>query len=89
MFLSEWIDRLRLDTTGVLQGVRMLNINNIALILDAKLSIHTYTTTRIILNHRKTKIFVYGDNLHITDFDNTQTIIRGNISCVSSVEVNI
>ncbi|MBR7091527.1 MAG: hypothetical protein IKC79_03670 [Clostridia bacterium] len=87
MFLRDWIDRLKLDYTGIMNGVRILNINNVALIIDAKLSISTYTTTQIILRHKKQAIFVYGQNLRITDFDNTQTIIRGNITCVSSSEV--
>jgi len=87
VFLRDWIDRLKLDYTGIMNGVRILNINNVALIIDAKLSISTYTTTQIILRHKKQTIFVYGQNLRITDYDNTQTIIRGNITCVSSSEV--
>jgi len=87
VFLRDWIDRLKLDYTGIMNGLRILNINNVALIIDAKLSISTYTTTQIILRHKKQTIFVYGQNLRITDYDNTQTIIRGNITCVSSSEV--
>lgn len=89
MFLSEWIDKLKLDYAGVINGVRMLNINNTALIVDAKLNIITYTTTRIILQHKKTKVYIYGENLRISEYCDSQTIIRGNITCASSQEVSL
>lgn len=89
MFLRDWIDRLKLDYVGIMKGVRILNINNIALIIDAKLSISTYTTTRIVLKNSTQTVFVYGENLRITDFDNTQIVIRGNITCVSKSEVEL
>ena len=89
MFLADWIDKLKLDYAGVINGIRMLNINNVALIIDAKLTITTYTTTKIVLQHKKSKIYIYGENLHIAELSNTQTIVRGIIDCVSKQEVSI
>lgn len=89
VFLADWIDKLKLDYTGVINGIRMLNINNLALIIDAKLTIKTYTTDKIVLQHKTSTLYIYGQNLHITELSNTQTIIKGCITCISSCEVNV
>ncbi len=89
MFLNELSQKLSMQIDDILGGFRVTNVNNKAVIIDAKAVIDIYNSCKIVLSVKRHKIFVYGNNMTIVDYGAGQTVIKGNIICISDREVNL
>ena len=88
-FLSEWEKVAKLPVELMVKDFKFVNVGNRALFVQGKTKILAFSTVKIVLAVGRNKLFVYGKDLSVRHFTNSDIAITGQIVCSSSAEVMI
>lgn len=86
MFVDEFLKLLKQNQTFASFSFEGLGFE--ALCVHGKFCVELFSVTKIVFGFKKHKLFVYGKNLELKNFEGTSVVVCGNIVCVSKNEVN-